>query len=199
MFSGIVQEIGIVKSIKSSNGILNIEISCGVLGESTKDLKEGHSIAVNGCCQTAVEITQSSFIVQATEETLNKTNFKNFKVGSQVNLETPLKIGDKISGHMVSGHVDAACEISEIISSGDNKIVKINFPKELRSHIVSKGSITVNGVSLTVVNSQNNSFSVCIIPYTFEHTNFKTIKPGSIVNIEFDILGKYISRLLPKG
>lgn len=225
MFSGIVQEIGIVKNIKSSKGILNIEITSS---ELIKDLKEGDSIAVDGCCQTVIELrtgetanrrdgdfsseikfapsplrpTADSFFIQATEETLSKTNFKNLKIGSRVNLESALKLGDKINGHLVTGHIDMAGEISDVLSSYDNKIVKINFPSELKNHIAPKGSICVNGVSLTVVGvglkptCTNNEFSFTLIPYTRDNTNLGLIKIGDLVNLEIDLISRYLVNYL---
>ncbi len=189
MFSGIVQEIGTVKNINSSSGILNIEISCS---ELIKDLKEGDSVSVDGCCETIVKTTSSSFIVQATGETLNKTNFKSLKKDSKINLEAALKIGDKINGHLVTGHIDTTGEVSDVLSSYDNKIVKIVFPLEFKNYIAAKGSITVNGVSLTVIDVKNNEFSFTLIPYTRDNTNLGLIKEGDLVNLEVDLISRYL-------
>ena len=189
MFSGIVQEIGIIKNVQFLSGILNIEISCD---ELIKDLKEGDSIALDGCCQTVVKKNDSSFIIQATEETLSKTNFKSFKISSKVNLESSLTLGDKINGHLVTGHIDATGKVSKILSSGDNIIVKITFPVELKSHIAPKGSISVNGISLTVIDVINTEFSFSLIPYTRNNTNLGLIKEGDLVNLEVDLVSRYL-------
>ena len=189
MFSGIVQEIGTVKNINSSSGILNIEISCS---ELIKDLKEGDSVSVDGCCETIVKTTSSSFIVQATGETLNKTNFKSLKKDSKINLEAALKIGDKINGHLVTGHIDTTGEVRDVLASYDNKIVKIVFPLEFKNYIAAKGSITVNGVSLTVIDVKNNEFSFTLIPYTRDNTNLGLIQEGDLVNLEVDLISRYL-------
>lgn len=190
VFSGIVQEIGIVKSIESKNGILEIFVSCN---EVIKDLKIGSSVAVNGCCQTVVDIVQDSgFRIQAVNETLQKTNFQNLRIDSKVNLEASLKLGDSIDGHLVSGHVDATGIVVDILSGGENKIIKIQFPGELDNYVVSKGSIAVNGVSLTIIDSKNSHFSFTLIPYTRDNTNLSLIKVGDLVNLEVDFIGRYL-------
>ncbi len=189
MFSGIVQEIGVVENIKSLNEILNIEISSL---ELMSDLKEGDSIAVDGCCQTVVNKNKSSFVVQATEETLSKTNFKNLKIGSKVNLESALKLGDKINGHLVTGHIDTVGEISDVLSFFDNKIIKITFPASLKNFIAPKGSITVNGVSLTVIEVEKSEFSFTLIPYTRDNTNLGFLNSGDTVNLEVDLVSRYL-------
>lgn len=193
VFSGIVQEIGIVKSIESKNGILEIFVSCN---EVIKDLKIGSSVAVNGCCQTVIDITNSSFRIQATKETLQRTNFQNLVKGLKVNLEASLKLGDSIDGHLVSGHVDATGIVVDILSSGENKIIKIQFPGELDNYVVSKGSIAVNGVSLTIIDSKNSHFSFTLIPYTRDNTNLGLIKVGDLVNLEVDLIGRYLVNYL---
>ena len=187
MFSGIVQETGIVKDIESKNGILDITISSEDL-----DFKIGNSIAVDGCCLTVVDLNQKLFKVQVTRETRDKTNFHNLKIGSKVNLEPSLKLGDKLDGHLVSGHVDATGEVSKIIQDGENTIVQISYPHTLRSFIAQKGSLTVNGVSLTVIESKNDKFAFTLIPYTRDNTNLGLLKEGDLVNLEVDLVARYL-------
>ena len=193
MFSGIVKEIGIVEKLESKNGILEISILCKDLID---DVKAGSSIAIDGSCQTIVETFPTSFKIQATQETLRKTNFLNLKIGSKVNLETSLKLGDKLDGHLVSGHIDASGEINKIIHDGENTIVQISYPRELRTLIAPKGSITVNGVSLTVIESKNNNFSFTLIPYTRDNTNLGLIKERDLVNLEVDLVARYLVNYL---
>jgi len=193
MFSGIVQEIGIVKSLQMKDGILDLVISSN---ELIKNLKNGSSIAVNGCCLTVANITQSFFKIQITEETLKKTNLVNLKIGSKVNLESSLKLGETIDGHLVSGHVDTVGKISGITSSGDNKIIKISFGGDYQKYIAPKGSVAINGVSLTVINSKNNEFDFTLIPFTRDNTNLGLIKIGDLVNLEIDLISRYLINYL---
>lgn len=192
MFSGIIQDIGIVESLESSNGILDIIVSSKLLAH---DINVGDSVAVDGCCFTVVKAI-STFLVQATEETLAKTNLLKLKVGSKVNLESSLKIGDQIGGHLVLGHVDGTGEIVDIQKDKENQIVEILFPKELNAFIAPKGSISVNGVSLTVIESKNNTFSFTLIPFTRDNTNLGLIKVGDLVNLEIDLISRYLINYL---
>ena len=187
MFSGIVQEAGIVKDIESKNGILDITISSEDL-----NFKTGNSIAVDGCCLTVVDLNRKLFKVQVTRETRDKTNFHNLKIGSKVNLEPSLKLGDKLDGHLVSGHVDATGTVSEIIHDNENTVVQISHPHTLRNFIAQKGSMTVNGVSLTVIESKNDKFTFTLIPYTRDNTNLGLLKEGDLVNLEVDLVAKYL-------
>ena len=193
MFSGIVQEVGIVKNIEFSSGILELTISAGKI---ISDFEIGNSIAIDGCCQTVVEVSKNLFKVQATEETLQKTNLKLLKKDSKVNLEPSLKLGDKIDGHLVSGHIDSCGEVLEIISQDENQIIRILFPRELNNYIVPKGSVSVNGVSLTVIESKNNIFSFTLIPYTRNNTNLGLLKVSDPVNLEVDLIGRYLVNYL---
>ena len=187
MFSGIIQESGTVKDLKTRNEILEITISSKDL-----NLKVGNSIAVDGCCLTVVELASQGFTVQATQETLRKTNFQNLKSDSKVNLEPSLKLGDSLDGHLVSGHIDASGEINKIIQDGENTVVKISYPRELRNFIAQRGSIAVNGVSLTVIESKNNIFSFTLIPFTRDNTNLGLLKEGDLVNLEIDLISRYL-------
>lgn len=193
MFSGIIQEIGIVDKIESRSGISEITVSCGNL---LNNLEIGDSVAIDGCCQTVIKKNSNSFLVQATQETLEKTNFNKLQKGSKINLELSLKLGDKICGHFVSGHIDATGEISNILSPDENKIIKIKFPRELQGYIASKGSISVNGVSLTVIDSQSGEFSFTLIPFTRDNTNLGSLEIGNPVNLEVDIISRYVVNCL---
>lgn len=196
MFSGIVQEIGTVETLQqstSTDGILELTISSKRL---INDLKIGSSVAVNGCCQTVTEKNGIFFTVQVTEETLKKTNFLNLKSGSKVNLEPSLKLGETIDGHLVSGHIDTVGEVSDICSSGENKIIKISYSSEYGKYIAPKGSISVNGVSLTIIESKNDKFDFTLIPFTRDNTNLGLLKAGDLVNLEVDLISRYVVNVL---
>jgi riboflavin synthase len=194
MFSGIIEETGELTAIHKEQSNLHLTVKTAF----TNELKIDQSIAHNGVCLTVVGIQNDTYTVTAIAETLLKTNLGELHVGDIVNLERCLKVGDRLDGHIVQGHVDQTAVCLSVIETEGSWTFTFEYDASTKNVTVEKGSVCVNGVSLTVVNSKENSFSVCIIPYTFEHTNFKTIQQGSIVNIEFDILGKYISRLLPK-
>lgn len=196
MFSGIVEEYAIVKYLKEEGSNLHITLSCSFV----KELSIDQSIAHNGVCLTVVDITEDSYTVTAVKETLDRSNLGLLKVGDLVNLERSMLLGGRLDGHIVQGHVDQKAICTEV--KNENGSWFFTFEYELDKNMakqgymtVEKGSVTVNGVSLTVCLSKLNSFSVAIIPYTFENTNFKNINVGSVVNIEFDIIGKYISKL----
>lgn len=195
MFSGIIEGLGEVTAIRKEQSNLHVTVKAPF----TKELKVDQSIAHNGVCLTVVDIKNDNYTVTAIDETLQKTNIGLLNIGDQINLERCLRVGDRLDGHIVQGHVDQRAVCTKMEETNGSWTFTFEYDATKNNVTVEKGSVCVNGVSLTVVNSQNNSFSVCIIPYTFEHTNFKTIKPSSIVNIEFDILGKYIARLLPKN
>lgn len=179
MFTGIVEEIGILKSINGST----ITVQCQKVLENTR---LGDSIAINGCCQTVVTMTSDTFSANVSDETFRITNFKNMKVGDKVNLERALTPSTRMGGHIVQGHIDLVGKYL-----GD-----MNFEVEDSKYIVYKGSITVNGVSLTVAKLNGNIFSVAIIPHTLENTNLKNLRVGDLVNIETDILGRYVEKFL---
>ena len=190
MFTGIIEEIAEVVSLKKEGENLQISLKSSI----TKDLKIDQSISHNGVCLTVVEINGDEFTVTAIKESLGKSNLGFLEVGSKVNLERSLLMGGRLDGHMVQGHVDQSAKCTAIKEENDSHIFTFEH-KQSNNMTVEKGSVCVNGASLTVVNSKDTSFSVAIIPYTFEHTNFKTLKIGDTVNIEFDILGKYISKM----
>ena len=194
MFSGIVEESGKVTDLQKEQSNLHITIKSSF----TKELKIDQSIAHNGTCLTLVNIQDDNYTVTAIDETLKKTNLGFLKIGDRVNLERCMKLGDRLDGHIVQGHVDQTAVCSSVEETDGSWMFTFEYDASQNNITVEKGSVCVNGVSLTVVNSQRNSFSVCIIPYTFENTNFKYIRKGTVVNLEFDILGKYISKLMSK-
>lgn len=178
--------------LKKEGSNLHITIS----SPFSNELKVDQSIAHNGVCLTVVNINSPSYIVTAIDETLKKSNLGLLKEGDKVNLERCLKLGDRLDGHIVQGHVDQTAVCTSIENKDGSWIFTFEYDASSGNITVEKGSVCVNGVSLTVVNSKENSFSVCIIPYTFEHTNFRNIQKGSQVNLEFDIVGKYIAKLV---
>ena len=195
MFSGIIEESGKVVSINKEQSNLHITVR----SPFTSELKIDQSIAHNGVCLTVVDIMNDNYTVTAIDETLQKTNLGLLKVGDNINLERCMRLGDRIDGHIVQGHVDQTAVCNKVEETNGSWMFGFEYDSSKNNVTVEKGSICVNGVSLTVVNSTDNSFSVCIIPYTFEHTNFSSIKQGTIVNLEFDILGKYISKLMNRN
>ena len=195
MFTGIIKEQGIIKAIKSSGNIIEFNISCQ---EVFKSLNVGDSVSVNGCCLTIVnlDLSASTFKIQLTKETINKTNFYGLKEGMVVNLEPALNFDGKIDGHIVTGHIDCTGRVLTVNSDDDNIIVKILFPEEYKYFIAPKGSISVNGVSLTVIDSDINSFSFTLIPFTRDNTNLGLLKTADLVNLEVDLISRYIVNCL---
>ncbi|MDP7244530.1 MAG: riboflavin synthase [Flavobacteriales bacterium] len=189
MFTGIIEQIAEVVKVENEGSNLNITLKSNI----TKELKIDQSVAHNGVCLTVVDINGNNYMVTAIKETLDKSNLGLLKVGSKVNMERCMKLGDRLDGHMVQGHVDQTAKCTEIKEEKGSYVFTFKH-KESDNMTVEKGSVCVNGVSLTVVNSKDTSFSVALIPYTFEHTNFLTFEVGMVVNIEYDILGKYISK-----
>jgi len=192
MFTGIVEGIGIVNKIsKITKNRSAIEMTID-LGKQVKGLKIGQSVALNGVCLTATKISKSKCIFEMIEETTKKTDLGNLKVGGVVNIERSLKAGDRLEGHFVLGHVDGVAIIKKILKKPKEVQVYFEVPKSLAKYIVKKGSITIDGISLTVVDIKKTLAYVSLIPHTIESTNFHTKKVGDKVNIETDILGKYI-------
>jgi riboflavin synthase len=194
MFSGIIETIGEVTVLEREENNLHITVRASFANE----LKIDQSIAHNGVCLTVVDIIHDHYTVTAIDETLKKSNLGLLKSGDPVNLERCMKLGDRLDGHIVQGHVDQTALCTNIADLGGSWMFSFEYDPSLGNVTVEKGSICVNGVSLTVVDSKDYSFSVCIIPYTYEHTNFKYLQKGDPVNLEFDILGKYISRLMKR-
>lgn len=191
MFTGIIETLGIVNGLTKQDGNLHITVSCPL----TSELKIDQSVAHNGVCLTVVSIENEMYTVTAIQETIDKTNVGDWKEGDYINLERAMKLGDRLDGHIVQGHVDQTGICKSIEETNGSWLYTFSYDASLNNITIEKGSITVNGVSLTVVNSLVNEFSVAIIPYTYEHTNFKTFSIGTKVNLEFDVIGKYVARL----
>lgn len=194
MFTGIVETMGKVEKIERDKGNIHFTIQA----DTTNELHVDQSMAHDGVCLTVVKINpqNSSYVVTAIQETLNKTNMGQLVPGSKINLERCTRLEGRLDGHMVQGHVDQTATCVSVEETDGSWKYTFRYDPQGGNVTVSKGSISVNGVSLTVVDSEPDTFSVAIIPFTYEHTNFHTFKPGTIVNIEFDILGKYVEKLL---
>jgi riboflavin synthase len=195
MFTGIIENIGIIKSIQHDK--TNIDFT--IASDLSKELRVDQSISHNGVCLTVVSLDDSAYTVTAIKETLNKTNLGKLQLGDSVNLERCLKVGDRLDGHFVQGHVDQIATCKSVINENGSWLFTFKYDPKNNNITIEKGSVTVNGVSLTVVNSKESEFSVAIIPYTYENTNFNSFKVGSLVNLEFDVFGKYITKLHSKG
>lgn len=191
MFTGIIEDIGIVKALKKESKNLHITISSKIATE----LKIDQSVSHNGVCLTVVELGEDFYTVTAIDETLQKTNLSGLALNDTVNLERAMKLGDRLDGHIVQGHVDQTGVCKSIKEIGGSWLFSFEYLPSVNTITIEKGSITVNGVSLTLINSKENMFSVAIIPYTFEHTNFHKLSTNSVVNLEFDVIGKYVARL----
>ena len=191
MFTGIIESLGVVQEIKNDKDNVHITVASSITGE----LKIDQSVAHNGICMTIVAITDNLYTVTAIGETIKKTNLSDLKVGDSINLERAMKLGDRLDGHIVQGHVDQIATCIVAMETNGSWYYTFEYDESIGNITIEKGSITVNGVSLTVVDSKKNEFSVAIIPYTFENTNFKTFEIGTKVNLEFDLIGKYISKL----
>ena len=192
MFTGIIECLATVKKIEKERSNLNISLESSI----TKELKIDQSLCHNGVCLTVVDVQDDIYTVTVIEESLNRSNLGKIIPGDIINIERSMSVNSRFDGHIVQGHVDEVAICSEVQET--NGSWKYAFRHNKENITVEKGSITINGVSLTVVDSSSDSFSVAIIPYTYENTNFKTIKPGSFVNLEFDILGKYIAKMIAK-
>lgn len=193
MFTGIIEQLGIVKAIRKEGENIHFTISAPF----TAELKIDQSVAHNGCCLTIVELSSDEYVVTAIQETLDKTNLKSWKIGTKVNLERCMQMNGRLDGHIVQGHVDTTANCTEI--EDQNGSWKYTFQYLNDMVTVEKGSVTINGTSLTVVDSKDKEFSVCIIPYTYEHTNFHALQIGDTVNLEFDIIGKYVAKLFGRS
>lgn len=191
MFTGIIEELGTITSLKSDQENLDITVQSNF----TSELKIDQSVAHNGVCLTVVAIDGDHYTVTAIKETLDKTNLNDLKEGAIVNLERGMKLGDRLDGHIMQGHVDQTAVCKSVTEADGSWYFTFEYDPGLNNITIEKGSITVNGVSLTVVNSQKSEFSVAIIPYTYEHTNFNTFTEGTVVNLEFDVIGKYVKRI----
>ena len=191
MFTGIIEDLGTVKALNKDKDNLHITVASNI----TKELKIDQSVAHNGVCLTVVSLDDDNYVVTAIKETLDKTNLGQLEINTTLNLERAMKLGDRLDGHIVQGHVDQTAICKNVSEQNGSWLYTFSYDAVLNNVTIEKGSVTVNGVSLTVVNSKLNEFSVAIIPYTYEHTTFKNLKKGSLVNLEFDVIGKYVKRL----
>ena len=194
MFTGIIETLGKVQAVKKEQDNIHITIDSALANE----LKIDQSVAHNGICLTVVAIAGNHYTVTAIGETIKKTNISHWKAGDSINLERAMKLGDRLDGHIVQGHVDQTAICISAQETNGSWFYTFEYDANLNNITIEKGSITVNGVSLTVVDSRENNFSVAIIPYTYEHTNFHSFVIGTTVNLEFDVIGKYVSRLYMK-
>jgi riboflavin synthase len=191
MFTGIIETLGTLTKKVKENDNLHLTVSSSI----TNELKIDQSVAHNGICLTVVAINNNEYTVTAIKETIDKTNLGNWEVGDSLNIERAMKLGDRLDGHIVQGHVDQTGICTESIEKNGSWEYTISYDPSVGNITVEKGSICVNGISLTVVNSRKDSFSVAIIPYTYENTNMQSLRVGDTVNLEFDIIGKYVARL----
>ena len=191
MFTGIIETLGKVQDIRNENTNVHISVQSAL----THELKIDQSVAHNGVCLTVIGIEKDVYTVTAIAETINKTNLSTWKIGDSLNLERAMLLGSRLDGHIVQGHVDQTGICKEVREANGSWFFTFEYHSDLNNITIEKGSITVNGVSLTVVDSKKNEFSVAIIPYTYEHTNFKNFEVGTKINLEFDVIGKYVARL----
>jgi len=191
MFTGIIETLGTLTKKVKENDNLHLTVSSSI----TNELKIDQSVAHNGICLTVVAINNNEYTVTAIKETIDKTNLGDWEVGDSLNIERAMKLGDRLDGHIVQGHVDQTATCTAIEEANGSWYFTFEYDPSLENITIEKGSITINGTSLTVVNSKLNSFSVAIIPYTYENTNFNSFKIGTKVNLEFDVVGKYVKRI----
>jgi riboflavin synthase len=195
MFTGIIEEVGRVTRVTNENGSRRLTVSASRL---VKDLKKGDSIAVSGVCLTAVEITPKSFAADLAEETWNRTSFCRINEGASVNLELPMRADGRFGGHMVQGHVDGTGKFLSLdrIPGADDYWLHVEIPPELARYVISKGSLSIEGISLTVAKIEGTQVTTAIIPHTVEMTNLKSLKPGDPVNLEVDMIAKYVEKMM---
>ena len=194
MFTGIIETVGVITKVEKDQDNIHLTVKSSI----TNELKIDQSVAHNGVCLTVVSIIDDEYTVTAINETIEKTNLGELRKNDKVNLERAMKLGDRLDGHIVQGHVDEIGICKNIKDDNGSTIFTFEYFSENNNITIEKGSITVNGVSLTVINSKNSEFSVAIIPYTKENTTFNKLKIGDKVNLEFDVIGKYVSRLTKK-
>ncbi len=192
MFTGIIEEVAKVTKLEKEQENLHITVECSFANE----LKVDQSLAHNGVCLTIVDIKDNEYTVTAILETLEKSNLGQLEIGTNVNLERGMRLGERLDGHIVQGHVDQTAVCTDIREADGSFYFSFEYSKEQGNPTIEKGSVTINGTSLTVVNSGVNTFDVAIIPFTMDHTNFGTMKIGDTVNLEFDVIGKYVAKLM---
>ena len=191
MFTGIIESLGTIKLLVEDKNNLHITVGSSI----TSELKIDQSVAHNGVCLTVIAINHDEYTVTAIQETIKKTNLGGWKSGDLLNLERAMRLGDRLDGHIVQGHVDQTGICKNIENANGSWYFTFEYDSGLNNITIEKGSVTVNGVSLTVVNAKKNEFSVAIIPYTYEHTNFRNFEIGTKINLEFDVIGKYVAKL----
>jgi riboflavin synthase len=196
MFTGIIQEIGKIEKLTSFGGGLKIRV---LAPRCSAELKINDSVAINGVCQTVVRRSERNFEVEVVEETLKKTTLGQLKVGDRINLELPLRLGERLGGHLVLGHVDAVGTVCGIKKQESSWIFSVRVPSQYLRYIVDRGSITVDGVSLTIARSEGDTIFLSIIPHTWDNTTFQNLRPGSTVNLEFDVLAKFVEKLMNRS
>ena len=194
MFTGIIEELGEVTELVQDQDNLHITVKSAL----SKELKIDQSLAHNGVCLTVVKLGDNTHTITAIKETIDKSNIGELKVGTKVNLERAMQLGARLDGHIVQGHVDQTAVCTEVNELEGSWLYTFSYDNSYDNLTIEKGSITVNGVSLTVVDSKQGSFSVAIIPYTYENTNFHQFKVNDTINLEFDVIGKYVARLMGK-
>ncbi|WP_209401342.1 riboflavin synthase [Pseudozobellia sp. WGM2] len=192
MFTGIIETLGTVKHLEKDGGNLHITVASSL----SQELKIDQSVAHNGVCLTVVSLAEDSYTVTAISETLEKTNLEHLQTGDQINLERAMIMGSRLDGHIVQGHVDQVATCSSVEEKDGSWFFTFKYDPSIGNTTIEKGSITIDGTSLTVVDSGSDSFSVAIIPYTYDHTRFNTYQVGTVVNLEFDVIGKYVAKLL---
>ncbi|TCK05389.1 riboflavin synthase [Phorcysia thermohydrogeniphila] len=193
MFTGLVEEVGRVLELRRSSSFGRLKVKCSKVLE---DVKEGDSVAVNGVCLTVVEIGANHLLFDVSAETLRRTTVGSFKSGDPVNLERALRLSDRLGGHILQGHVDTTTKLMGVKREGNGFVFTFRLPPNFSHLVVEKGSVGIDGISLTVANLFSDSFTVAVIPHTYENTNLKYLRPGELVNVEFDIIGKYVERIL---
>ena len=196
MFTGIIEELGSIASLETHAGGAKIKIACKLMTEGSAD---GDSIAVNGVCLTALDVTPESFTADVSQETLKRSTLGRLRTGTPVNLERAVTPATRLGGHIVQGHVDARGVFLSATDEGISRTIRIQYPKMISSFLVFKGSISVEGISLTIAKLEDDFFEVAIIPKTWEMTNLSTLKPGDEVNLEADVIAKYVERILTYG
>jgi len=193
MFTGIIREVGIIKSITESNKTKTFIVKAP---QTIKKKKIGDSISVNGACHTVTNLTNSTFTFTSIPETLKLTNLNNLQEKDKINLEPSMQLGETLDGHIVTGHIDTTTKVQQIKQDGDSKIITFHLPTQIAKYIAYKGSVCINGVSLTISKVKKNNFAVSLIPHTLENTNLQDLEKGSLVNIEIDTIMRYAARLM---
>jgi len=196
MFTGITEHVGKIESLERGEDGGRLCVNFAGAGASFTSIKQGDSVMVNGCCLTAVELAGETFVADLSGETLRRTSFDEKKAGDLVNLELPLAAGARLGGHFVQGHVDGVGRVTRLVAEGDNWWLSVRVPEDLRRYVVEKGSIAIDGISLTVARWQDGVADIAVIPFTHQHTNVRAMVPNDAVNLEVDILAKYVESML---